>query len=374
MTVIPDGNQGKHRVTKRGPALSYPMFTLVTGIVGRWRAMSDAEDDILDEEQEGEESLEEPNEDEEAGAEEGDDKAEEEGEEEEPEKEEPPPHVPLTEEMIKEGLSVLCKTGNGLAHAYVTLQEITDISILESFIHLRYVDLSQNSLGDLSPLRFLTHLLSLRVDHNQLVSAAGLGELPYLQQASLAQNRIQDLQGLAHPRLESLNLIGNELRSLESLDSSKLNSLHKLELRGNKLLGTAGLHLPNLRELYLAQNNLKTLEGLDHLVHLTSLHLRDNQLETLDGFSEKMKALQYLNLRGNLISRLQEVDKLKVLPMLRALVLRENPCEEEDGYRLETLVALPHLERLDKDFFEEEERTEAAETQRSRMEDGIPES
>ncbi|CAJ0968743.1 unnamed protein product [Ranitomeya imitator] len=39
---LQDGNQGKHRVTKRGPALSYPMFTLVTGdlgIVGRWRAV-----------------------------------------------------------------------------------------------------------------------------------------------------------------------------------------------------------------------------------------------------------------------------------------------------------------------------------------------
>ncbi|CAJ0950366.1 unnamed protein product [Ranitomeya imitator] len=34
-----DGIQGKHRVTKRGPALSNPMFTLVTGIVGRWRAV-----------------------------------------------------------------------------------------------------------------------------------------------------------------------------------------------------------------------------------------------------------------------------------------------------------------------------------------------
>ncbi|CAJ0946479.1 unnamed protein product [Ranitomeya imitator] len=32
-------NEGKHRVTKRGPALSNPMFTLVTGIVGRWRAV-----------------------------------------------------------------------------------------------------------------------------------------------------------------------------------------------------------------------------------------------------------------------------------------------------------------------------------------------
>ncbi|CAJ0941558.1 unnamed protein product [Ranitomeya imitator] len=31
--------KGKHRVTKRGPALSNPMFTLVTGIVGRWRAV-----------------------------------------------------------------------------------------------------------------------------------------------------------------------------------------------------------------------------------------------------------------------------------------------------------------------------------------------
>ncbi|CAJ0930495.1 unnamed protein product [Ranitomeya imitator] len=32
-------NQGKHRATKRGSALSNPMFTLVTGIVGRWRAV-----------------------------------------------------------------------------------------------------------------------------------------------------------------------------------------------------------------------------------------------------------------------------------------------------------------------------------------------
>lgn len=69
--------------------------------------------------------------------------------------------------------------------------------------------------------------------------------------------------------------------------------------------------------------------------------------------------------------RVQEVEKLKVLPMLRALVLRENPVEEEDGYRLETLIALPNLERLDKDFFEEEERTEAAETRTTRLEEGL---
>ncbi|XP_063290235.1 leucine-rich repeat-containing protein 23 [Pelobates fuscus] len=343
--------------------------------------MSDAEDEVLEEE---EQETEEPQ----SGANpdvtlDPDDNEEEEKEKEEegaeePEPEEEPPHVPITEEMLNEGLSLLCKTGNGLAHAFVKLEvkekELTDISPVQSFIHLRYVDFSQNALRDISPLAALTHLLSLRLDQNQLLNVAGLGELPYLQIASLAQNRIQTLQGLALPRLESLNLIGNELRTVDSLDCSKLCSLHTLELRGNQLQSTAGLNLPNLRELYLAQNNIKSLEGLEYLVHLTSLHLRDNQLETLDGFSEKMQALQYLNIRGNLISNLLEIPKLQCLPMLRALVLRENPCDEEDGYRMEVLIALPNLQRLDKEFFEEEERMEAAETLKTRLEEKMEES
>ncbi|KAM8923906.1 leucine-rich repeat-containing protein 23 [Pelodytes ibericus] len=336
--------------------------------------MSDAEDEVLDEEEL--DSEEPPGETEpditpdEDGEDEKDD-----DEVEEPEEEEEPPHVPLTEEMLKEGLSLLCKTGNGLAHAFVKLEvkdkEVTDISVVQSFIHLRYVDLSQNALRDLSPLGALTHLLSLRVDQNQLLSVSGLGELPYLQKASLAQNRIKTVEGLALPRLETLNLIGNDLHSLEGLDCSKLCNLHTLELRGNQLQSTSGLNLSNLRELYLAQNNIKILDGLDSLVNLTSLHLRDNQLDNLDGFSEKLRALQYFNIRGNLVRSLSEVHKLQCLPMLRALVLRENPCDEEEGYRMEVLIALPQLQRLDKDFFEEEERMEATETQKLRLEEGV---
>jgi len=32
-----------------------------------------------------------------------------------------PPENPLTEEMLADSLSLLCKTGDGLAHAYVRL-------------------------------------------------------------------------------------------------------------------------------------------------------------------------------------------------------------------------------------------------------------
>ncbi|KAF3816405.1 hypothetical protein GH733_014578 [Mirounga leonina] len=246
---------------------------------------------------------------------------------------------PLTEDMMKEGLSLLCKTGNGLAHAYVKLE---------------------NHLTDLSPLNYLTHLLWLKADGNNLRSAH-LNELPYLQIASFAYNQITDTEGISHPRLGSLDLKGNRIRRVTGLDPQKLISLHTLELRGNQLDSTLGINLPKLKNLFLAQNMLKKVEGLEHLSNLTTLHLRDNQIETLSGFSKEMTSLQYLNLRGNMVTHLGELAKLRDLPKLRALVLLDNPCTDENDYRQEALVQIAHLERLDKDFYEEEERAEADE-------------
>ncbi|XP_062953947.1 leucine-rich repeat-containing protein 23 [Cynocephalus volans] len=280
--------------------------------------------------------------------------------------------TPLTEDMMKEGLSLLCKTGSGLAHAYVKLEvkdrDLTDIYLLRSYIHLRYVDVSENHLTDLSPLNYLTHLLWLKADSNWLRSAR-LNELPYLQIASFAYNQITDTEGISHPRLESLDLKGNRIHMVTGLDPQKLNSLHTLELRGNQLESTLGINLPKLKNLYLAQNMLKKVEGLENLSNLTTLHLRDNQIETLSGFSGEMKSLQYLNLRGNMVTNLQELAKLRDLPKLRALVLLDNPCTDETDYRQEALVQMAHLERLDKDFYEDEERTEADEIRQRLKED-----
>uniref|UniRef100_A0A452SRI2 Leucine rich repeat containing 23 n=1 Tax=Ursus americanus TaxID=9643 RepID=A0A452SRI2_URSAM len=162
--------------------------------------------------------------------------------------------TPLTEDMMKEGLSLLCKTGNGLAHAYVKLEvkerDLTDIFLLRSYIHLRYVDVSENHLTDLSPLNYLTHLLWLKADGNNLRSAH-LNELPYLQIATFAYNQITDTEGISHPRLGILDLKGNRIRRVTGLDPQKLTSLHTLELRGNQLDSTLGINLPRLKNLFL---------------------------------------------------------------------------------------------------------------------------
>ncbi|PAA61542.1 hypothetical protein BOX15_Mlig021015g2 [Macrostomum lignano] len=138
-----------------------------------------------------------------------------------------------------------------------------------------------------------------------------------------------------------------------------MNRLHTLELRGNQLASTDGLHLPNLKNLFLAGNRIRQVTGLGRMESLTTLHLRDNQIETLDGFTDQMKNLQYLNMRGNGISSLRELNKLKCLPMLRAVVLSENPIAEDDEYRLEVLTVLRKVIRLDKDEYQDDEREEA---------------
>jgi len=278
---------------------------------------------------------------------------------------------PLTTESIGECLSLICKTGNGLAHAYVRLdirqKEITDISILKHFIHLRYIDISNNKIKDLSSLGYLSQILTLKADQN-LLKSAKLTELPYLQKADFSQNKITDVEGINHPLLDTLNLNDNEISEISPGNLMKLTRLSTLELRSNKLSTTKGLCLPSLKKLYVGDNLITTIEDIGRMEHLTTLYLGGNRLSKLDGFSDYMKNLQYLNLTKNDISELNEINKLKCLPLLRALILQENPVSYEEAYRIEVLVILRRLERLDQDSYLEEERQEAEDIYNQRAE------
>uniref|UniRef100_A0A8C1KF81 Leucine-rich repeat-containing protein 23 n=1 Tax=Cyprinus carpio TaxID=7962 RepID=A0A8C1KF81_CYPCA len=275
---------------------------------------------------------------------------------------------PLTQDMMVKSLSLLCRTGNGLSHAYVRLdlksKGLTDLALLSSFIHLRYLDISSNHLSDFFPLADLTQLLWVKGDANLLQRFEGqpFGKLTYLQWLSFASNRLFDVKGLGGPALETLNLTGNGIQSMQGLEYHNLTNLMILELRGNCLETTDGIYLPNLRHLYLAQNNIKRLEGLEKLQRLNTLHLRDNQLETLEGLSPNMKCLQYLNVRGNLISSMRALRTLvNVGQTLKALVLSDNPLAKTDDYRLYVISHLSQLERLDKDPITAGEKSEAQE-------------
>lgn len=272
------------------------------------------------------------------------------------------PDNPLVQEFIPECLSLLCKIGSGLSHAYVRFdgreRDFTCVDHLKDFIHIRYLDLTGNLLKDVSVINNLKDLIVLKVAKNNLTTAE-LDGLPYLQEASFADNKIEEMADIKHPLLEKLNLNSNQIEMVTGLDPDVLTHLTVLELRGNKLTSTEGINIPTLKSLYLAANRLTKLEGLEKLVNLETLHVRDNQIDSLDGFSEDMAKLSYVNFRGNAVTTIAEVKKLQELQMIQSLSLSENPCTEEENYRIEVLILVRKLERLDKDHYSPDERTEA---------------
>ncbi len=84
-------------------------------------------------------------------------------------------------------------------------RNLTEISRLEPFVHLRFVDLSNNALRTINSLTRLKFLLTLKLDSNEL-SSFDLPPFPYLQTLRLSDNRIRSINGIEQPRLEILNL------------------------------------------------------------------------------------------------------------------------------------------------------------------------
>jgi Leucine-rich repeat (LRR) protein len=102
----------------------------------------------------------------------------------------------LSKADIAEGLSQLARTADGISHAFVRLEvrdsQITDISAVSSFIHIRYLDCSNNSITSLKPLSSLEHLVALNLEGNLIESLADLGhsKLHVTQQTQICHRKL----------------------------------------------------------------------------------------------------------------------------------------------------------------------------------------
>lgn len=142
-------------------------------------------------------------------------------------------------------------------------------------------------------------------------------------------------------------------------------SFQTLLLRNNKISTVSGIEYLSLTGLYLAENEIQNLIGIDVLVNLSRLHLRGNPLTDLEGFTRINRNLGYLNLRECSITQVQQLEKITLLKGLKTLVLRDNPfnyrCgrEEDARFRIQILLLLPSLTRIDKNKVSSEEYVQA---------------
>ncbi|KAL3666800.1 hypothetical protein V7S43_008420 [Phytophthora oleae] len=150
------------------------------------------------------------------------------------------------------------------------------------------------------------------------------------------------------------------LKSLKAL--SELTNLVQLELSGNAVERLDGLQVfTQLQTLAMPRNHLKTLSAsLFSLKGLTHLDLSGNFIVHLPRAFSGLTMLEMLNLAGNNLGTLREVDVLAPLANLVSCSLAANPFCRLPTYKDYVICKIRSLERLDEVAISQVARDRAA--------------
>ncbi|XP_076387528.1 uncharacterized protein LOC105663698 [Megachile rotundata] len=129
--------------------------------------------------------------------------------------------------------------------------------------------------------------------------------------------------------------------------------LRKLYLYSNELPCIPNLKACSyLTTLFLSGNNIRDLKNIDKLISLQELNLADNKLERIDQISWKKFELNYLNLAGNHLYSIRDIQNLSQFPKLNSLVFADPlygdcPLVTLCNYRVHVIHYIPRIKRLD---------------------------
>lgn len=128
----------------------------------------------------------------------------------------------------------------------------------------------------------------------------------------------------------------------------QFSRLTRLQLDNNIIERIEGLEtLTGLTLLDLSFNNLESISGLETLTNLEDLILNNNRLVKIQNL-ESLKSLRVLNLSTNLIKNHEDCTKLRCLPQLKSLILKDNIFGiNKDEYYDFIVAFLPNLAYLD---------------------------
>ncbi|KZS92389.1 putative SDS22-protein phosphatase 1 regulatory subunit 7 [Sistotremastrum niveocremeum HHB9708] len=234
------------------------------------------------------------------------------------------------------------------------------------FIHRQSIELinarlSSDSLLNLDLPRFALSLNQLCLRQNLIthLQPSVFSPLHALQDLDLYDNKLKDIDdALDNLPLTSLDLSFNLLRSIPK-GISTLTHLTTLYFVQNKIshidgLGNLGATLTSLE---LGGNRLRKIENLDALVNLEELWLGKNKIAKLENLHTLSK-LKILSIQSN---RLIKLEGLQALTSLRELYVSHNGIERIEGLdsnlelrtldvgsnRISKIENISHLEKLE---------------------------
>ena len=185
---------------------------------------------------------------------------------------------------------------------------ITDLKGVENFRNLQRVDVSQNAIGDFTPVKDLSSLQILKVNGNaaSVLDVTGCSSLKklYAQNSTFSELHVTGLGSLEEVRIEN--------NHLTDLDLTGLTSLRALSCYGNQLHTLDARPAAALEVLQADSNGMESLlvEGLGNL---KTLHCQNNNLQQIS--LSGLGALEEFNAANNSLTELivDEASALKTV-------------------------------------------------------------
>lgn len=209
---------------------------------------------------------------------------------------------------------------HNLEHLVLVRCSLSNISNLANATKLLTLDISENSVADLSPLSFLEHLTTLNVSNNAVTSTTPLSALGNLRELDISSNLVSSLMPLSIcTKLEVLRASYNQLDHLTLFQNPE--ALVELDVSNNLLTNVDVLSAyTSLKRLTLSRNQLTDISALSDLVNLEYLDFSNNEVAKLPKFDP---ACLLITINGN-YNKLTSVTELGGLPQLNWVFLDYN--------------------------------------------------
>ena len=235
-------------------------------------------------------------------------------------------------------------------------------------LQIRNIAVSTDELKVIGSLPKLEHLT---ISNCGLATASGLETAVSVTKLDLSQNTIRDLTPLqSMTGLQELYLQNNAVNDLTAL--SNLTALTTLDISFNLLNTLSPIYsCKNIVALNAGNNNLSSIAGIEKLTSLESFNVSKNALTDISPISA-CQSIRDLNISNNMIediSSLSALEKLFALDFSRNLVA-ELPAFQQncalvtiDGShnKLLSLAALEGLENLNNVFMDYNEELDSIE-------------
>lgn len=180
----------------------------------------------------------------------------------------------------------------------------------------------------------------------------------------VSNNKFPELTGFKCPKLEILDIGFNKLEKINESWAGHPN-VRILKTVDNKFKSlTTFKDMPKLEELYIEANQIGSILGYETLPKLKRLHLRRNKIEKFEDELPASESLIYLNLRGNKVPSLDQVERLyPAFPNMTDINILGNPVEKQlPSFNLliaEVLIKNPKMKRFSKVEITDQHKLEA---------------